>query len=147
MFLSNEDSKTDSNPKTLEISPGNTGESQPPSRGSSKQTTGVVTAGFRWVFRFFWRFLLDNFWGCKRAITGNPPILEQKLKDVELSDSPKYIKIESQKAGPTFDGEKEKRENYAPLLFRFQVYIYIYIYGPASLGTPPLPPPHGYGSV
>ena len=25
--------------------------------------------------------------------------------------------------------------------------IYIYIYGPASLGTPPLPPPHGYGSV
>ena len=26
------------------------------------------------------------------------------------------------------------------------VYIYIYVYGPASLGTPPLPPPHGYGS-
>ena len=127
MFLSNEDSKTDSNPKTLEISPGNAGESQPPSRGSSKQTTGVVT-GFVGFSVFFWRFLSDNFWGRKRAITGNPRILEQKLKDVQLSDSPKYIKIESQKAGPTFDGEKEKLENYAPLLFRFQVYIYIYIY-------------------
>jgi len=30
---------------------------------------------------------------------------------------------------------------------RLHKYIHIYIHGPASLGTPPLPPPHGYGSV
>jgi len=68
----------DSNPKTLEISPGNAGESQPPSRGSSKQTTGVLTAGFRWVFRFFWsffwpRFLSDKYWGLQTCHYGEPP--------------------------------------------------------------------------
>ena len=90
-----------------------------------------VFVGFSVFFGvFFGRvFFRTNIGGCKRAITGNPPILEQKLKDVELSDSTKYIKIQSQKAGPTkMTGKRKSVKTTRPFFSGSRcTYIYIYI--------------------